>query len=65
MSYQEKVDRLGLFSLEQRGYKVTSKVYTIIRGALKVVGHSFFPRVEESETSGIGLKRKGNILRGG
>ena len=60
ISYEERVEKLGLFSLERRRLRGDLiEVYKIMRGMDRVNSHKLFPRVEESITRGHRFKVRG------
>ena len=62
MDYEERLNKLGLFSLEcwrMRGDLI--EVYKITTGLDRVDSQSFFPRVEGSITRGHRLKVRGKV----
>ena len=73
ISYEERLEKLGLFSLErQRLRGDLIEVYKIMRGMDRVDSQKLFPRVEESITrghrcEGQGLKQmyEANFLHSG
>ena len=53
ISYEERLEKLGLFSLERRRLRGDLiEVYKIMRGMDRVDSQKLFPRVEESITRG-------------
>ena len=57
LSYRERLDRLGLFSLERRRLRGDLiEVYKIMRGTDQLDSQYRFPKVGESKTRGIGLR---------
>ena len=60
LSCKERLDRLGLFSLERRRFRDDLiEVYKIMRGTDKVGSQHLFPKVGESKTRGHRFKVKG------
>jgi len=58
--FEERLDRLGLFSLERRRVRGDLiEVYKIMRGNDKVNSQGLFPRVGESKTRGCRFKVRG------
>ena len=65
LSYEERLDRLGLFSLEQRRLRGDLiEVYKIMRGKDRVDREQLFPLVEGSVTRGHKFKVRGRRFRG-
>ena len=63
ISYEERLEKLGLFSLERlRGDLI--EVYKIMRGMDRVDSQKLFPRVEESITGGHRFKVRGARFKG-
>ena len=63
-SSEERLDKLGLFSLEQRRLRGDLiEVYKIMRSMDRVDSQKLFPRVEESITRGISLRCEGQGLK--
>ena len=65
ISYEERLDKLGLFTLEQwrlRGDLM--EVYKIMSGIDRVDSEMLFPRVEKSSTRGHRFKVHGEKFRG-
>ena len=57
ISYKERLEKLGLFSLEQRRLRGDLiEVYKIMRGMDRVDSQKLFPRVEESIIRGHRFK---------
>jgi len=57
LSYKERLDRLGLFSLEHRRLRGDLiEVYKIMRGIDKVDSQHLFPKGGESKTRGHRFK---------
>ena len=57
ISYEERLEKLGLFSLEQRRLRGDLiEVYKIMRGMDRVDSQKLFPRVEESIARGHRFK---------
>ena len=64
ISYEERLEKLGLFSLVRRRLRgKLIEVYKIMRGMDRVDSQELFPRVEESITRGIGLRCEGQVLK--
>ena len=60
MSCEERLEKLCLFSLEQRRLRDDLiEVYKIMRGMDRVDSQKLFPRVEESITRGHSFKVRG------
>ena len=60
LSYKERLDRLGLFSLVRRRLRGDLiEVYKIMRGIDKVDSQYLFPKVGESKTRGHRFKVRG------
>ena len=60
LSYEERLGKLGLFSLErQRMRGDLIEVYKIMKGIEKVNSGKLFPRSEVMITRGHGLKERG------
>ena len=60
MSYEERLDRLGLFSLERRRLRGDLiEVYKIMRGIDRLDNQHLFPKVGESKTRGHRFKVRG------
>ena len=60
MSYKERLDRLGLFSLERRRLRGDLiEVYKIMRGIDQLDSQYLFPKVGESKTRGHRFKVRG------
>eukprot|EP00061_Rhincodon_typus_P014365 g41337.t1 len=56
LSYKQRLDVLGLVSLDHRRLRSDlAEVYKIMRGTDRVNSQGLFPRVEESKTRDIGL----------
>ena len=54
MSYKERLDKPGLFSLEWRTLRGDLiEIYKILRGIVRVDSQNLFPRVEMSNTRGV------------
>ena len=65
MSYKERLDKLGLFSLERRRLRGDLiEVYKIMRDIDRVDSQNLFPRVEMSNTRGHVLKVRGGKFKG-
>jgi len=65
LSYKERLDRLGLFSLERRRLRGDLiEVYKIMRGVDKVDSQHLFPKVGESKTRGFKVRGGGEIQKG-
>ena len=61
ISYEERLEKLGLFSLERRRLRDDLiEVYKIMRGMDRVDSQKHFPRVEESFTRGHRFKVQGS-----
>jgi len=66
LSYQERPDRLGLFSLERRRFRDDLiEVYKIMRAIDKVDSQHLFPKVGESKTRGHRFKVRGGEIQKG
>jgi len=64
LSYKERLDRLGLFSLEQRRLRGDMvEVYKIMRGMDWVNRKQLFPLVEGSITRGKRVRVRGRRFR--
>ena len=64
-SYEERLEKLGLFSLERRRLRDDLvEVYKIMRGMNRVDSQKLFPRVEESITRGQRFKLRGARFKG-
>ena len=64
ISYEERLEKLGLFSLERRRLRGNlMEVYKLMRGMDRVDSQKIFPRVEESITRGHRLKVRGQGLK--
>ena len=60
MSYKERLDRLGLFSLERRRLRGDlMEVYKIMRGTDQLDSQYLFPKVGESKTREHRFKVRG------
>ena len=60
LSYKERLDRLGLFSLERRRLRGDLiEVYKIMRGTDQLDSQYLFPKVGESKTRGHRFKVRG------
>ena len=60
LSYKERLDRLGLFSLERRRLRGDLiEVYKIMRGTDQLERQYLFPKVGESKTRGHRFKVRG------
>ena len=60
LNYEERLGKLGLFSLERRRMRgVLIEVYKIMKGIDRVNGGKLFPRSEVTITRGHGLKVRG------
>ena len=60
MSYKERLDRLGLFSLEHRRLRGDLiEVYKIMRGIDQLDSQYLFPKAGESKTRGHRFKVRG------
>ena len=65
MSYEERLDKLGLFSLERRRLRGDLiEVYKVMSGMDRVDSQMLFPRVEKSSTRGHRFKVRGEKFRG-
>ena len=65
ISYEERLEKLGLFSLERRRLRGDMiEVYKIMRGMDRVDSQKLFPRVEESITWGHRFKVRGVRFKG-
>ena len=65
ISYEEKLEKLGLFSLERRRLRSDLiEVYKIMRGMDRVDSQKLFPRVGESITRGHRFKVRGARFKG-
>ena len=65
ISYEERLEKLGLFSLEQRRLRGNLiEVYKIMRGMDRVESQKLFPRVKESITRGHRFKVRGARFKG-
>ena len=65
ISYEERLEKLGLFSLERRRLRGDlMEVYKIMRGMDRVDSQKLFPRVEESITRGHRFKVRGARFKG-
>jgi len=65
LSYEERLERLGLFSLEIRRLRGDLiEVYKIMRGIDRVDSQTLFPRVVTSRTRGHRFKVRGEKFRG-
>ena len=61
LSYKERLDRLGPFSLERRRLRSDLiEVYKIMRGTDQLDNQYLFPKIGESETRGYRFKVRGN-----
>ena len=59
LSYKERLDRLGLFSLERRRLRGDLiEVYKIMRGTDQLNSQYLFPNVGELKLEGIGLREE-------
>ena len=64
ISYEERLEKLGLFSLERRRLRGNLiEVYKIMRGMDRVDSQKLFPRVEESITRGHRFKVRGTKFK--
>ena len=64
LSYKERLDRLGLFSLERRRLRgELIEVYKIMRGIDQLDSQYLFPKVGESKTRGHRFKVRGEIYK--
>jgi len=65
ISYEERLEKRGLFSLERRRLRGDLiEVYKIMRGMDRVGSQKLFPRVEKSSTRGHRFKVCGEKFRG-
>ena len=65
ISYEERLEKLGLFSLERRRLRGDLiEVYKIMRGMDRVDSQKLFPRAEESITRGHRFKVRGARFKG-
>ena len=65
ISYEERLEKLGLFSLERRRLRGNLiKVYKVMRGMDRVDSQKLLPRVEESITKGHRFKVQGARFKG-
>ena len=63
LSYRERLDRLGLFSLERRRLKCDLiEVFKIMRGIDQLDSQYLFPKVGESKTGGHRFKVRGEEI---
>ena len=63
MAYEERLNRLGLYSLEfRRMRKDFIETYKIMKGIDKIEAGKLFPMVGETRTRGHGLKIRGADL---
>ena len=66
MSFKERLDRLGLFSLEHRRLRGDLiEVYKIMKGLDKADNQHFFPKIGESKTRGHKFKVRGERYKQG
>ena len=64
LSYKERLDRLGLFSLERRRLRGDPiQVYKIMRGTDQLDSQYLFPEAGESKTRGHRFKVRGERYR--
>ena len=65
ISYEERLEKRGSFSLEQRRLRGDLiEVYKIMRGMDRVDSQKLFPRVEKSITRGHRFKVRGPRFKG-
>ena len=65
INYEERLDKLSLFSLERRRLRGDLiDVYKIMSGMDRVDSQILFPRVERSSTRGHRFKMRGEKFRG-
>ena len=65
LSYKERLNRLGLFSLERRRLRGDLiEVYEIMRGIDQLDSQYLFPKVGESKTRGHRFKVRGARFKG-
>ena len=65
ISYEERLEKLGLFSLERRRLRGDLiEVYKIMRGMDRVDSQKLFPRLEESITVWHRFKVRGARFKG-
>ena len=65
LSYEERLDRLGLFSLKQRRRRSDLiEMYKIMRGMDRVDREQLFPLIEGSVMRGHKLKVRGGTFWG-
>ena len=65
ISYEERLEKLGLFSLERRRLRGDLiEIYKILRGMDRVDSQKLFSRVEESITRGHRFKVRGARFKG-
>ena len=65
ISYEERLEKLGLFSLERRRLRCNLiEVYKIVWGMDRVDSQKVFPRVEESITREHRFKVRGARFKG-
>ena len=65
LSYKERLDKLGLFSLERRRLRGDLiEVYKIMRGIDQLDSQYLFPKVGESKTRGHRFKVRGERYKG-
>ena len=66
LSYKDRLDRLGLFSLECRRLRGDLiEVYKIMRGSDQLDSQYLFPKVRESKTRGHRFKVRGERYKRG
>ena len=64
INYEERLDKLGLFSLERRRLRGDLvEVYKIMSGMDRVDSQMLFPRVEKSSSRGHRFKVHGEKFR--
>ena len=64
LSYKERLDRLGLFSLERRRLRGDLiEVYKIMRDTVQLDSQYLFPKVGESKTRGHRFKVRGESYK--
>ena len=65
LSYKERLNRMGLFSLECRRFRGDLiEVYKIMSGIDQVDSQHLFPKVEESTTRGHRFRGEGRNTKG-
>ena len=62
MSYEERLDKLGLFSLER--WRLRGDLIEVYKIMNRMDSQMFFPRVEKSSTRGHRFKVRGEKFRG-